>query len=440
MAVGAKPEDAERAELDARRRAALPDGPQFDSRARSQEPEPVKWMDLVADITARRNMNPMRISRNNAVIAVAMHDAVVEAAKAGIVDDRPGPDGAEASPLPAAVVAAGAAWQAGTTLYPAEQSRFDTLAAAQRRRAAADGKTWPSTYDAAWAFGVEVGAQVVAQAATDGSAARTPEWQRPEGATWEPTPGLFAPALEPAAGGWRPWNIAAAGDYLPPPPPKPGTKPFDDGLAQVKENVARLSDPQNRIVKFWDMGPGTSTPAGYWMQEVAGPLIENSPPDVQATALAIVATTLADAGIASWNAKYTYGVGRPVTFIRRGADPADKQWLPALPTPPFPAYTSGHSTYSSGAAVVLGGLFPTLADRLAAGAAEAGDSRVLAGIHYWFDNAAGLENGGRIGRAALQRFGLDADPALPRSKAVLVSPDAKPRDAEVGSAGIRLDG
>jgi hypothetical protein len=441
VTVDAKPEEIERAEIETRRRASLPDGPQFDSRARSQEPEPVKWMDLAVDITARRNMNPMRISRNNAVLAVAMHDAVVAAARAGVIDERPGPDGEAPSSLPAEVVAAGAAWKVGTTLYPAEKSRFDVLAAAQRRRAAALGTKWPATYDAAWAFGVAVGEQVATQAATDGSVAAQPEeWQRPAGASWEPTPGLFSPPLEPAAARWKPWNIGAASDFRAPPPPQPGSKDFDDALAQVKRNVAQLSDPQNRIAKFWDMGPGTSTPAGYWMQEAVAPLAENSPPDDQATILAVAATAIADAGIVSWDAKYTYGLGRPVTYIRASGDPADAEWLPALPTPSHPAYTSGHSTITAAAAVALGGLFPTLADRLAAGAAEAGDSRVLAGIHYWFDNSAGLENGGRIGRAALQRFGLEADPELPRSKAVLVSPDAKPRDAEVGSAGIRLDG
>lgn len=79
--------------------------------------------------------------------------------------------------------------------------------------------------------------------------------------------------------------------------------------------------------------------------------------------LALVNLALADAGIAAWNAKFSYNVARPVTYIRdHGPDPKhplDFQWTPlgqvasngAAPntTPPFPAYPSGHAVFGGAA-------------------------------------------------------------------------------------------
>jgi len=87
-----------------------------------------------------------------------------------------------------------------------------------------------------------------------------------------------------------------------------------------------------------------------------------------------------------------------------------------LVTPPFPAYTSGHSTFSSSAAAVLAalygdaypftthgdiialpGLLPRSFDGFSAAAAEAGQSRIYGGIHWQFDNQVGLASGQALG-------------------------------------------
>src|SRR5205807_258107 len=74
---------------------------------------------------------------------------------------------------------------------------------------------------------------------------------------------------------------------------------------------------------------------------------------------------LADAGIAAWDAKYTYDTWRPVTAIRSGdggVNPlvtADPTWTPLWATPPFPSYISGHSTFSAAAAAVLDATYGT---------------------------------------------------------------------------------
>jgi hypothetical protein len=93
---------------------------------------------------------------------------------------------------------------------------------------------------------------------------------------------------------------------------------------------------------------------------------------------------------------------------------ADESWTPLIPTPPFPAYTSGHSTFSAAAAAVLEDFFggdefaftlesetPDAADRsftsFSEAANESGLSRIYGGIHWSFDNEAGLAAGDAVG-------------------------------------------
>ena len=74
---------------------------------------------------------------------------------------------------------------------------------------------------------------------------------------------------------------------------------------------------------------------------------------------ALLNFALADAAIVSWDCKYTFDYWRPITAIQladmdgNAKTEPDPTWTPLLPTPPFPEYTSGHSTFSGAAAVVL---------------------------------------------------------------------------------------
>jgi membrane-associated phospholipid phosphatase len=148
-----------------------------------------------------------------------------------------------------------------------------------------------------------------------------------------------------------------------------------------------------------------------------------------ARTLALLNLALADAGIAAWDAKYHYDTWRPIDAIRRAAEDSNAltvaavTWSPLLKTPAFPSFVSGHSTFSAAAATVLTHLYGDrvsfmsttdpqsgltqrpLAPELIAtrsftsfwqAAEEAGRSRIYGGIHYAFDNTAGLELGRAI--------------------------------------------
>jgi membrane-associated phospholipid phosphatase len=149
-----------------------------------------------------------------------------------------------------------------------------------------------------------------------------------------------------------------------------------------------------------------------------------------ARTLALVNIALADAGISCWDTKYEYDLWRPIDAIRKaGTDgnamtQEDASWTPLLVTPPFPAYTSGHSTFSGASAEVLTAIFgasfsftsqkdlPTNTAQLPfdpskrivrsfrdfnQAAEEASWSRVYGGIHFLFDGTEGLESGYAVG-------------------------------------------
>jgi hypothetical protein len=132
---------------------------------------------------------------------------------------------------------------------------------------------------------------------------------------------------------------------------------------------------------------------------------------------------MADALITAWDSKFEYSFVRPVTAIRNADNDgnpdtvADVAWSPLLTTPPHPSYMAAHSSLSATAATVLAEFYGndaipfTSSAEIAAGgpvitrsfngfwqaAQEAGASRIYGGIHWSFDNQAGLEAGHSIG-------------------------------------------
>jgi len=118
-----------------------------------------------------------------------------------------------------------------------------------------------------------------------------------------------------------------------------------------------------------------------------------------ARTLALLNTALMDAGVCCWETKYHYYLPRP--------SQADPEIKTATGLPNFPAYTSGHSTFSGAAATVLGYVFPEEQENLNAMASEASASRLYGAIHYRFDCEVGLKCGQDIGAYAVKRGQLD---------------------------------
>jgi hypothetical protein len=377
------------------------------------------WNGLLLDAVRAENLAPPRASRAMACVNVATFEAVN-----GILGfyepyhpTEEGPPGA--SPEAAA---AAAAHRSLTDLFPAQRGAFD---AAFRRTLSAipDG---PSK-KAGLAWGVKAADAVMALRSDDGSTAERRDQRYPSGAGWwEPTPPDFASALLANWVDVRPWAMADGSQFRPPPPPSLDSTEYLKALDEVAR-LGRFESPwrtkeQSQIALFWADGAGTSTPPGHWLL-VASRLASQRDLTLHESSrlFALLSVALADAAIVSWDCKYHYNHWRPITGIRHGAVDGKgggtrvaSGWRPLIATPPFPSYVSGHSAFSGSASRILELFFGTDDVRFSLvseglpgverffasfsqAAEEAGQSRIYGGIHWQYDNQAGLACGRALG-------------------------------------------
>jgi hypothetical protein len=182
----------------------------------------------------------------------------------------------------------------------------------------------------------------------------------------------------------------------PPPPPSTSSEKFKEETKEVLYYSQNPTRERMRIVHFWADGAGTYTPAGHWDAIAAEEFVKENYSEVRwARNFALVNMALMDAGIVCWDAKYFYFNPRPSQ-----SDPTIKT-LTGVPN--FPAYTSGHSTFSAAAATVLSHLLPDRGTKFDDMATEASMSRLYGAIHYRSDCEAGLVCGKAIGQYAVDR-------------------------------------
>jgi len=247
---------------------------------------------------------------------------------------------------------------------------------------------------------------------------------------WRPTPPGFANPLAPHWGDVTPWAVKTAQQFMPEAPPILTSNEYAEAYNDTKQLGATDSEQlgfrtaeQTQIALFWADGAGTHTPPGHW-NKIAGEVAQAEGRTTAEIAglFAELNVALADAAITCWEAKYTYDLWRPVTAIDLGdldGNPltvADPSWRPLIATPPFPEYTSGHSTFSGAAGTILTAEFgdnyafttgtsstdPAIAgvtrsfSSFTEAAEEAGRSRIYGGIHFEFANQNGLESGRQI--------------------------------------------
>ena len=358
---------------------------------------------------------PPKASRALACVHTAMFDAI-NSANGGTYEPYLVQPVEFFSPISLEAAAAAAAHAALLALFPAQRATFDA-ALATSLAAIPDGPE--KTSGIVW--GESVAAQILAARHDDG-AGTVVDYGAPTGANWwTATPPAFAPALLPNWPNVTPWAMTSGSQFRQGAPPTPLASEYTAAFQEVESlgrvnSAARTAD-QTQIALFWADGGGTATPPGHWhviaqgiSQEKHLGLLDN------ARLFALLAITGADAAIVSWDHKYAYNNWRPVTGIQHAdtdgnpATTADPGWLPLIATPPFPSYTSGHSTFSGSSARVLGLIlgtdqisFSTTSDglpgvtrsftRLSQAAEEAGQSRIYGGIHWQFDNKVGLASG-----------------------------------------------
>lgn len=259
-----------------------------------------------------------------------------------------------------------------------------------------------------------------------------PSYVPPSGnGLWQPTYPDYARALLPNWGKVRAF-VANSTDVCPDPHPissTPGSAIYEEAL-QVQRLVNQIKagrmEDQHWIADFWsdDCPILTFTPAGRWIA-ITNQVVVNNRANLglAVETYARVSMALADAGIRAWHEKYRFNIERPIDYIRRVMN--DPNWNTVMCpdgsgqffTPPFPAYPSGHATFSAAAAEVLTGIYGNqgMTDRCHEGrtefrgtprtfktfyemAEENAYSRIPIGVHFEMDARAGLGLGYGIGR------------------------------------------
>lgn len=206
------------------------------------------------------------------------------------------------------------------------------------------------------------------------------------------------PPMLPAYGNVKTWNFdeATKAAIRPAAPPKPGTPDFETALEELRNMSKNRTREQLRITAFWADGAGTYTPPGHWNQKAAEVIVEKELNEIRAArAMALMNTAMQDAGVVCWESKFYYLLPRPTEV--------DPKITTGTGIPNFPAYASGHSTFSGAAAEVLSYLFPDHEREFRDWAQEAADSRIYGCIHYRFDSETGLVHGKKVGEFAVTR-------------------------------------
>jgi hypothetical protein len=401
-------------------------------------------------------LGPGRAARAMAIVHIAIADAVN-----AIHGEWQSYTPIEAAPRGASVDAAiaHAAHDTLVAMFPSQAPSFDAALAEDLEQIAASGR------ENGERVGRQAAALVLAQRRGDGSDAIDPRMgveftPGEDPGKWRQDPISEIPvALGASWGEVKPFVLQSGRQFRLPPPPDMGSREYTTAHNEVKRlggdgvvTPTERTEEQTQIGLFWayDGTPSLCAPPRMYNQ-LTMTIADQMGTDVVGLArlLALVNVAMADAGIASWESKFSYQFWRPITGIRESDEDTgptgagdgnrstrgDATFVPlgapasnlAGPnfTPPFPSYPSGHATFGGALFEVLrefygrddiafsftsdefngetrgtdGQLRPTVTrsfSSLSEAEEENGQSRVYLGIHWSFDKTSGIEQGRKV--------------------------------------------
>jgi hypothetical protein len=394
----------------------------------------VEWMRLTYANVKARTVNAPAAARVYAYVGVTIYESVSQGLD-GYVSLRASIDSMPELPKPETTVdwptvANGTLSVVVPALLPSDETKKEVDALRKKQAAARTTATSAKVVEDSLAYGEKIGALLVQWINDDGYAKLDKEsYTLPTGELWHYV--STSPGAKVVGSYWgklRPFALEKTDVCRVPIIYEFSTEKnssFYEYAMEVKTAVDKLTKAQKDTVNFWVDTPGqTGAPAGHWM-EIGNQLVEQFKLklDRAAEMYAMLGIALGDAFIGCWEQKYAQPLLRPQTYIQRYIQ---KTWVSYVITPPFPSYTSGHSSASAAAAEVLTALFgavpfgdsthakdeiniPTRRyTTFYAAADEAALSRLYGGIHYRFDNEMGQKQGRCIGEKVVKNIQLRA--------------------------------
>jgi hypothetical protein len=298
-------------------------------------------------------------------------------------------------------------------LFPGDQDFINQKAEEHKRARLIAGANVRSDLDAGEALGKLVASKFIARARGDraGTAAGTPAiWAQLEadcvgrGETpWISQETPKRPGMLAVYGKVKTWlfdSLTMVTTLRPPAPPLTGSAQFKKETEEIYQIQQNLTREQKRIATFWSDGVGSYTPPGHWNLIASNEFAQLSFSEARwARNMALLNMSIMDAGVVCWDAKYVYYNPRPMQV--------DTRIKTDIGLPNFPAYISGHSTFSGAASTVLGYIIPSKAQQFTAMAKEASDSRMYGAIHFRSDCEVGIITGNKVGNYAVVRGHTD---------------------------------
>jgi membrane-associated phospholipid phosphatase len=389
-------------------RAAASVQPEVSAQSVSSVPASANWQATAGGLVAGHSLSPIVAARAYGLVSIAQYGAAVFAGPGADAEDENDGGGANASPrahyyeMRGAV--AGASAQVLKYVFPAAVD-----VASIESQVAREGSVGTPGTRAQFARGVELGRAigdiVVQRGRGDGfaNADGTPKvwdfstlpigptfWRMDLDATPHVPSGFQFPTM-------RPYYLTSTSQFRPPPPPAD----LSSAVAEVIAVVNARTPEQAATSVRWNLSNGSVTALGYWIQLATKYVAQYGFDEREAAHVFALETSAGlDATLGCWDAKYHYLTLRPWMVA-----PTD---LPNtklnLGRPNHPSYPSGHSCVSSAAGTVLKNFFPGESMSIDAQVAEAGMSRIYAGIHYFTD----VEQGQRLG-ASVARWAIAFD-------------------------------
>ena len=393
---------------------------------RAQADVVIDWSEALYQFNAPLDLGgapPTGESRGYAMVHIAMYQAINQANRTH--------QSHSASPEAAA---AQAAHDVAASVF--DKTAFDALLASELA-AIPNGPAKANGI----AIGAQAAADMLADRANDGAAAYNVPSFFPD-YTPGPNPGDYqftAPynfAFAVKWGSVTPFVLKSGSQFRVPPPYKVTDLTYTFDVNEIKAlgslNSVGRTDDQSQLAVFW----WESAPLGW--NRIARLLVAQHSGDLTSNALlfAVLNAAIADAGIASWDSKYTYNFWRPISAIREvipdgnNLTTPDPNWEPLADlvtvtrTPPIPDYPSAHAAFGGAASTVLAAFFgdentfsytstmsqlfpsvqPRTFHRLSEAAYENAISRVMVGIHFRLACVKGYEQGVQVGNWAVKHF------------------------------------
>ena len=394
-------------------------------------------------------LGPGRSSHAMAIVHIAIFDSVN--AVLGGYQSYTGIQPAK-SPVSLDAAVAQAAHDTLKALYPGQAATFDAALATDLGKIANKNER---------ANGVSLGEQaasaILTMRANDGAQIPEPHWGIDYSASnapgvWREDPvSQITTALGVHWGECVPFVLQSGSQFRAPPPPAMTSAEYTAAYNEAKSfggdgvNTPTVRTPEQTFIgTFWayDGTPSLCAPPRLYNQITVHIADQMHLGTAQlARLLALINTSMADAGITIWESKYYYQLWRPVSGIREAdtdGNPntiSDLNFMPlGAPasnlngpnfTPPFPSYPSGHGGFGGALFQTMRKFFgtdniaftftsdefngitrdstgnvrplmPRSFTTLSQAEEENGQSRIYLGIHWQFDKTQAIAQGRNV--------------------------------------------